>query len=209
MGENKMIKFLDILEITIQKKTKLGDEESAEGETYDLKFAPDKVIKKYTVTNPETKKDQYELMSKYPEFFVKIYNYSSKYVIMEKVQTPVPGLKELQDFTKNEAGIKWVRGGDTMTNVYSQNIIGGISEELKKGQDSKIYNHILKKAKQLKKTDLVILLTKIHNFLNKLYKTLPELKLHYLDIHGDNIGIDKQGNLKLFDINYDKNSLGQ
>ena len=33
-----MIKFLDILEINIQKKTKLGDEESAEGETYDLKI---------------------------------------------------------------------------------------------------------------------------------------------------------------------------
>jgi hypothetical protein len=201
-----MIKLLDILrEINIQRKTKLGDKESAEGETYNLKFAPDKVIKKYTITDPKTKEDQYELMGKYPEFFVKIYDYNSKYVIMEKVQTPIPGLKELQDFTKNEADIKWVKGGNNITNVYSSNVIGGINKELKQNQDGEIYNHILEKAKQLKRTDLVILLNKIHNFLNKLYKTLPELKSHPLDIHGGNIGIDKQGNLKLFDLMYDKN----
>ena len=204
MGEKiKMIKFLDILEINIQKKTKLGDEESAEGETYDLKFAPDKVIKKYTITNPKTKKDQYELMSKYPEFFVKIYDYSPKYVIMEKVQTPVPGLKELQDFTKNEAGIEWVRGGNSLMNVYSQDIVSGIDIELKKDK-SDVYNRILKEAKQLKKTDLILLLTKIYNFLDKLYKTLPKLKSYNLDIHRKNIGLDKQGNLKLFDIMYDE-----
>ena len=201
-----MIKLLDILrEINIQRKTKLGDKESAEGETYNLKFAPDKVIKKYTITDPKTKEDQYELMGKYPEFFVKIYDYNPKYVIMEKVQTPIPGLKELQDFTKNEADIKWVKGGNNITNAYSSNVIGGINKELKQNQDGEIYNHILEKAKQLKRTDLVILLNKIHNFLNKLYKTLPELKSHHLDIHGGNIGIDKQGNLKLFDIMYDKN----
>ena len=88
-------------------------------------------------------------------------------------------------------------------NIYSQDIVSGIDIELKKDK-SDVYNRILKEAKQLKKTDLILLLTKIYNFLDKLYKTLPKLKSYDLDIHRKNIGLDKQGNLKLFDIMYDE-----
>ena len=53
-------------ELNIQQKTTLGSGDSAEGEAYDLKLSPDKVVKKYTQTHPETKYAQYELMKKYP-----------------------------------------------------------------------------------------------------------------------------------------------
>jgi hypothetical protein len=198
-----MIKLLDLLELDIQKKTQLGAGNNAEGETYDLKSHPDKVVKVYINSNYNEKKDQYELMSKYPEFFVKIYKFTPKYVVMEKVKTPIPGVKELQKFTNNEASIERVRGGDPIVNRYSYDVVGGINQELKKDKNT-IYTYILKEAKQLGKTDLVLQLTKIHDFFDKLYKTLPELKTYDLDIHDDNIGLDKQGNLKLFDIMYDE-----
>ena len=198
-----MIKLLDLLELNIQKKTQLGAGNSVEGETYDIKSHSDKVVKVYINSNYNEKKDQYELMSKYPEFFVKIYKFTPKYVVMEKVKTPIPEVKELQNFINNEVGIKWVKGGDPTSNMYSHDIIGGINKELKKDKNA-VYTHILKKAKQLKKTDLVLQLTKIYNFFNNLYKTLPKLKSYDLDIHNDNIGLDKQKNLKLFDIMYDE-----
>ena len=198
-----MIKLLDLLELDIQKKTQLGVGDSAEGETYNLKSHPDKVVKVYINSNYDEKKDQYKLMSKYPDFFVKIYKFTPKYVVMEKVKTPIPEIKNLQDFVNNEVGIKQVKGGDPVVNRYSYDVIAGINQELKKNKNT-IYTHILKKAKQLKRTDLVLQLTKIHDFFDKLYKTLPELKTYDLDIHNNNTGLDKQGNIKLFDIMYDE-----
>jgi hypothetical protein len=65
---------------------------------------------------------------------------------------------------------------------------------------------ILKKIKELGQKDLEVLLLNIFNFINGFYKTLPDLNSYSLDIHSNNLGVDKQGNLKLFDIGYDSES---
>jgi hypothetical protein len=213
-----MIKLLDILkeleipslpgieeeldELNIKQKTKLGSGDSAEGETYDFKLSPDKVIKKYTLTNPKTKYAQYELMKKYPEFFVKVYKVTPNYVIMEKVKVPVTDLKELQNFINNDLNINFIRGNPE-NNDYAYDVVDAIYNELKTKKND-IFMSILDKTKQKGKFNFYNLLVKIYNFLLKLRAKVPQLNRYWLDVHRGNIGEDKQGNLKLFDIMYDE-----
>jgi len=205
-----MIKLSDILkEINIRQKTQLGSGDNVEGEVYPFELSPDKVIKKYTQTNPEIKYAQYELMKKYPKFFVEVFKVTPQYVVLEKVKTPIPGLKELQRYINNELGIKFVRGGEVLQNVYANDLVIGLFNELSSGNLS-FFNFILKQVKEAGKTDYYNLLTKLYIFLKNFKKEVPEgfMDDQYLDIHSDNIGINKQGKLKLFDINYtDPNDL--
>jgi hypothetical protein len=189
-------------ELNIQQKTKLGSGDSAEGETYDLKLSPDKVVKKYTLTNPETKYAQYDLMKKYPEFFVKVYKVTPKYVVLEKVKVPISGLEELQQFIKNDLNINFVRG-NANNNRYAGEVVHAIYSELKDNKND-MFMSILNRVKQKGKTNLAKLLVKIHNFLLNLINKVPEINKYWLDIGADNIGEDKQGNLKLFDIMYEE-----
>lgn len=199
-----MIKLIDLLnEINIRQKTQLGSGDNVEGEIYPSELSPDKVIKKYTQINPETKYAQYELMKKYPKFFVKVFKVTPQYVVLEKVKTPIPGLKELQSYINNELGIKFVRGGEILQNVYANDLVMGLFDELSSG-NLIFFNSILKQVKEAGKTDYYNLLTKLYTFFKNFKKEVPEgfTDNQYLDIHSDNIGIDKQGKLKLFDINY-------
>lgn len=199
-----MIKLIDLLnEINIRQKTQLGSGDNVEGEIYPSELSPDKVIKKYTQTNPETKYAQYELMKKYPKFFVEVFKVTPQYVVLEKVKTPIPGLKELQSYINNELGIKFVRGGKILQNVYANDLVMGLFDELSSG-NLIFFNSILKQVKEAGKTDYYNLLTKLYTFFKNFKKEVPEgfMDNQYLDIHSDNIGIDKQGKLKLFDINY-------
>ena len=199
-----MIKLIDLLnEINIRQKTQLGSGDNVEGEVYPSELSPDKVIKKYTQVNPETKYAQYELMKKYPKFFVEVFKVTPQYVVLEKVKTPIPGLKELQSYINNELGIKFVRGGEILQNVYANDLVMGLSNELSSGNPN-FFNSILKQVKEAGKTDYYNLLTKLYIFFKNFKKEVPEgfMDNQYLDIHSDNIGINKQGKLKLFDINY-------
>ena len=203
-----MIKLLDILkELNIQKKTQLGSGDNVEGETYDFISSPDKVVKKYTNINPEFKYAQYNFMSKYPEFFVKVYKITPKYVVLEKVKVPIPGLKELQRFVNTEANINWKKGTgsdpDTASrNVYATDIISGMYKEVKT-RKNKVFSEILNKAEELNNFDIQNLLVKIWNFLNKLEKKVPGVEKFWFDIQKGNIGEDVNGKLKLFDIGYE------
>jgi hypothetical protein len=212
-----MIKLINILkELNIQQKQPIG--KGDEGEVYDLQTSSDKIVKIYTseYINPKDKETQYKIMSENPKFFVKIYKYTPKYVIMEKIKTPVPNIDKLQKFINDEVGINFVRGGkypqDTsasaLHNVYSQDVVSGIYKEIKdrKINESSLYMFILKKIKELGQKDLEVLLLNIFNFINGFYKTLLDLNSYSLDIHRNNLGVDKQGNLKLFDIGYDSDS---
>ena len=198
-----MIKLLDILnEINIRQKTQLGSGDNVEGEVYPFELSPDKVIKKYTQTNPETKYAQYELMKKYPKFFVKVFKITPQYVVLEKVKTPVPGLKELQSYLNNELDIKFVKG-QGLQNVYATDLVMGIFDEISSGNLS-FFNSILKRVKEAGKTDYYNLLAKLYIFFRDFKKEVPEgfMNDQFLDIHSNNIGINPQGKLKLFDINY-------
>jgi hypothetical protein len=203
-----MIKLSDILtELNIQKKTQLGSGDSAEGETYDFVSSPDKVVKKYTKTNPEFKYTQYNFMSKYPEFFIKVYKMTPKYVVLEKVKVPIPGLKELQYFVNTEANINWKKGtgadpDNAIRNTYATDIVSGIYREIKT-RKNKIFNEILNKAIKLQKFNLINLLTKLYNFFDKLEKKVPGIEKFWFDIQKGNIGEDANGKLKLFDIGYE------
>jgi hypothetical protein len=205
-----MIKLINILnEINIQKKPQLGSGDNAEGETYDFVTSPDKVIKKYTQVNAEFKYPQYELMKKYPEFFVKVDKVTDKYVVMEKLKVPIPHLQELQNFIKKEVNLPWIRGKEgienRLFNLYSSSVVNGLYLELKEGQNN-VFRKILEKVKEDKvnKKHLYDLLMKLYSFLLNLRKSIPSLDKYYLDIHSENIGEDKQGNLKLFDIGYEE-----
>ena len=189
-------------ELSIQRKSQLGSGDSAEGETYDLKTSPGKVVKKYTQINPETKYAQYELMNKYPELFVKIYKVTPKYIVMEKVKVPIEGLEELQQFINKDLKINFVQG-DANNNRYASDVINATYNELKSNRND-MFMSILDKVKQKGKTNLTKLLIKIYNFLLRLKKQIPQLNRYWLDVHSDNIGEDNQGNLKLFDIMYEE-----
>jgi hypothetical protein len=141
-------------------------------------------------------------MKQYPEFFVKIYEVNPKYVVMEKVKVPVEGLKELQHFINKDANINFVRGGEAVSNTYASDVISGIHEEVKKNKND-VFQIILEKAKQSNKKNLEELLIKIYNFFSNASKIIPNFNNLWLDIHSENIGENKQGDLKLFDINYD------
>jgi len=198
----KDIKEDQVDELNIQHKTKLGSEDSAEGETYDLKTSPDKVVKKYTQVRPETKYAQYEFMNKYPELFVKIYKVTPQYIVMEKVKVPIEGLEELQQFINKDLNINFVQG-DANNNRYASDIINATYNELKDNKNE-MFMSILSRVKQKNQPSLTKLLIKIYNFLLRLKKQIPQLNKYWLDIHSDNIGEDTQGNLKLFDIMYEE-----
>jgi hypothetical protein len=205
-----MIKLINILnELNIQKKPQLGSGDNVEGEAYDFIKSPDKIIKKYTQVNSEFKYAQYNLMKQYPQFFVKIHKMTDKYIVMEKVKVPIDNLKELQDFIKKEVDLPWVRGKEgienRLFNSYSSDVVNGIYLELKENQNS-VFKKILEKVKEYKESKkyLYNLLIRLYNFLLNLKKSIPSIDKYWLDIHDENIGEDKQGNFKLFDIGYDE-----
>jgi hypothetical protein len=205
-----MIKLINILnELNIQKKPQLGSGNNVEGEVYDFIKSPDKIVKKYTQVNSEFKYAQYNLMKQYPQFFVKIYKMTDKYIVMEKVKVPIDHLKELQDFIKKEVDLPWVRGKEgienRLFNSYSSDVVNGIYLELKENQNS-VFKKILEKVKEYKESKkyLYNLLIRLYNFLLNLKKSIPSIDKYWLDIHHENIGEDKQGNFKLFDIGYDE-----
>jgi hypothetical protein len=189
-GSSKVI----INEIKIRHKNQLGPGDNVEGEVYDFEKQPNKVIKKYTATNPKWKIKQYNFMKSHPDLFPIVYKSNNNYTSMEKLNTNI-GIDGLAKFAKNILP-EWKLGDDIAIKLYPQDILMGLKQEMELGKFT-WFKYILKKSIESKNLQYKNLLLKLYKLLNKLNNIIS---IQDLDIHSNNIGEDGNGNLKLFDI---------
>ena len=144
-----------------------------EGTVYSHPKDSNKVIKKIENPRSDTYKN-YKLMQDYPDVFAKIYeiNEQEKYVILEKLTSPIPGLKELQNFINKDLGIIY-KPGQNQNNRFAEDVVFALFEEVKQGgEPDEVSKEIFSKLSGDKKS----LFEKIRNYLLNLQQ------IFYLDM---------------------------
>lgn len=207
-----MIKLIDILELNINKKPLMG--RGSEANVYDFNKQSDKVIKYQKGDtfgmSDRSWEDNISIMNDNPDIFVKVYknNPEKHYLILEKVDTKKV-VEEVKEMTKifidqnnkdkklfyaEDAG--WIKP-PTFEGIYkSSGIIDPINiirTGILKGNtnDIKLILNILRSH-----SDLFNIFKNWIKFI-KLVNSKIGLKI---DFSFENIGYDKQGNLKMFDF---------
>ncbi len=178
---------------------KVGSElgKGKEGIVYSHPKDSNKVIKKIENPRSNTYKN-YKLMQKYPDVFAKIYeiNEQEKYVILEKLTSPVPGLKELQNFINEDLGIIY-KPGQNQNNRFAGDVVFALFEEVKQGEVHEVSEEIFSKLSGDKKE----LFEKIRNYFLNLQQILGNKIFNdFNDVGNDNIGVNEEGKLKIFDL---------
>jgi hypothetical protein len=207
-----MIKLLDILELNIQKKPFIG--RGGEADVYDFNKQSDKVIKYQKGDtfgmSDRSWNDNISIMNDNPDVFVKVYksNPEKHYLILEKVDAKkvVEEVKEMTKIFTNQnnkdkklffaedAG--WY-GSSTFKGIYeASGIIDPISiakTGILKGNtsDIKLILNILKPYPNLFNT--------FKNWVKFIELVNSKIGLK-IDFSFENVGYDKQGNLKMFDF---------
>jgi len=207
-----MIKLVDLLELDIKQKSLVGT--GNEADVYDFKNQPDKVIKYQKGDtfglNDRSWEDNVSIMKNNPDIFVKVYKDDPKkhYLILEKVDTKKI-IKEVEEMTKifinetnkdkklffaEDAG--WYNS-PTFEGIYNASgiidpiNIARVGIENNNLSDIKLIINILKPYPNL--LDAFKKWVKFINLVNS------KIGLN-MDFHFENVGYDKQGNLKLFDF---------
>jgi hypothetical protein len=182
-----MIKLVDILkEIQIQPKKRIGY--GNQGNVYNI--GKDKVVKKSA--NPEgfsqDEIETYNLFNQHSDVFPHIYKLTKDYVIMDKLdQKP---LGDVYDFL--ETTNLW-REEDYLINIYKM-----ISNQ--NPDDLETFNQILQKAKESNRMDVYNTLKKCLDFCTRLKKVFRNKPI---DIWLPNVGVDNNGEIKIFDASFD------
>lgn len=177
----------------------LGSElgKGKEGIVYSHPEDSNKVIKKIENPRSNTYKN-YKLMQDYPDVFAKIYeiNEQEKYVIIEKLTFPVPGLEELQNFINKDLGITY-KPGQNQNNRFAEDVVFALFVEVKQGEVHEVSEEIFSKLSGDKKS----LFEKIRNYLLNLQQILGNKIFNdFNDVGNDNIGANEEGKLKIFDL---------
>jgi hypothetical protein len=181
-----MIKLRNILnEIKVNPKEKIGYGD--EGSIYNI--GTNKVVKKSTRGFTQNEIENYQLFNQYPDLFPHIYKLTKDYVIMDKLNSPGKPLMDVYNFLDNidpstKNSMPW-REEDYLTNLYYED------------NNLEIFNQILQKAKELNRMDVYNTLKKCLNFITKLKKFF---KNKPIDVHLGNVGIDNNGEIKIFDL---------
>jgi len=169
-----------------------------EGTVYSHPEDSNKVIKKIENPRSDTYKN-YKLMQDYPDVFAKIYeiNEQEKYVILEKLTSPLPGLKELQNFINKDLGIIY-KPGQNQNNRFAEDVVFALFEEVKQGDGpDEVSKEIFSKLSGDKKS----LFEKIRNYLLNSQQILGNKIFNdFNDVNIDNIGANEEGKLKIFDL---------
>ena len=179
---------------------KVGSElgKGKEGIVYSHPEDPNKVIKKIENPRSDTYKN-YKLMQDYPDVFAKIYeiNEQEKYVILEKLIFPFPGLKELQNFINKDLGIIY-KPGQNQNNRFAGDVVFALFEEVKQGDGpDEVSKEIFSKLSGDKKS----LFEKIRNYLLNSQQILGNKIFNdFNDVSIDNIGANEEGKLKILDL---------
>ena len=177
----------------------LGSElgKGKEGIVYSHPEDSNKVITKIENPRSNTYKN-YKLMQDYPDVFAKIYeiNEQEKYVIIEKLTFPVPGLEELQNFINKDLGITY-KPGQNQNNRFAEDVVFALFVEVKQGEVHEVSEEIFSKLSGDKKS----LFEKIRNYLLNLQQILGNKIFNdFNDVGNDNIGANEEGKLKIFDL---------
>jgi len=169
-----MIKLLDLL-----KETYLGGGE--QGKIYAID--KNKVKKQSNFSDGFTQDELYfyNQFNKHSNIFPKIYELTKSYVIMDRLYD-IPDLGNVLNYLEQ---INIWRDKDPMTMIYyllKDNNLSEINALLDKTKDNKtVYNSLLKYIK----------------FTKNVLDVFPNKPI---DFHTGNIGIDGNGNLKIFDL---------
>jgi hypothetical protein len=125
--------------------------------------------------------DFYNQFNKYPNIFPKVYKLTKSYVIMDRLY----GIPDLGNVLNYLEQINIWRDKDPMTMIYY----------LLKDNDSSKINILLNKIKNNKS---------VHNSFLKYIKFTQDVLNVFpnkpIDFHTGNIGVDNNGNLKIFDL---------
>jgi hypothetical protein len=188
-----MIKLVDLLkEIHTRPKTRIGS--GMQGNVYNV--GKDKVVK-YSSNTDGFDKDEiwgFNLFNKHPEVFPHIYKLAKHYVIMDKLDSPGKPIMDAYNFLddinplspKHLDSMPW-REEDSMEQIY---------KSVMKNDFTKL-NEIFEIAKKLDRMDIHDTLKKCLDFCIKLHKVLSG---KWLDIHMGNVGLDKNSEIKIFDL---------
>jgi len=207
-----MIKLLDILELNTQKKPHLG--RGSEADVYDFASQPDKVVKYQKGDtfgmSDRSWEDNISLMKDNPDIFVKIYksNPEKHYLILEKVDT-----KEIVEEVKQMTKI-FINESNKNKKLFFAEDQGWITPPTFEGiyESSGIIDPINIARRGILKDNtndikLILNILKPHsNLLNTFKKWVEFIKLVNskiglkIDFSFENVGYDKQGNLKMFDF---------
>ena len=169
-----MIKLLDIL-----KETYLGGGE--QGKVYTV--GKDKIKKQSNFLDGFTQDELYfyNQFNKYPNIFPKIYELTKSYVIMDRLYD-IPDLNNVLNYLEQ---INIWRDEDPMTMIYyslKNNDLSEINTLLNKAKNNKtIYNSLLKYIK----------------FTQNILDAFPNKSI---DFQTSNVGVDSNGDLKIFDL---------
>jgi len=175
-------------EINIRQKTKIGS--GTYKDVYDLETYPGFVAKIFSTLDNEVVYDvqeEEESGKKYPELFAQIkkVDYKKGYMVQEKVnddtfKKDVDKLKE--EIVSEAPSFKPI---DIVFYLFrhlrdnNKDAIKAIKDVLKNNDNKKFYNKLI-------------------TYLSKLSKVKRDV--FGMDVHRENFGYDKQGNIKMFDI---------
>ena len=137
----------------------------------DMEMSTEEILKKF--------KEHIEILSKYPKFFPKVKKLDKYRAAIEKLDTDT-AKKELQYFVDYINA--YIQGGNSIVTI--------LDFLIRSYKDSRIILDELKLADD-------VLIRKWYNFIILIRDEFP---IDNIDIHDDNIGIDKEGNIKLLDF---------
>jgi len=138
----------------------------------DMEMTTEDILKKF--------KDHIEILSKYPKFFPKVKKLDKYRAAIEKLDTDT-AKEELQYFVDYINA--YIQGGNTIITI--------LDFLVRSYKDSRI---VLDKLKLVDDDDIII---KWYKFIMLIRNEFP---IDNIDIHDENVGIDKDGNIKLLDF---------
>ncbi len=213
-GNSKEIVVFDSNDINIIKKEKLSDivfekfdyeddeKELTNGIEHKVYTIDDNFVlklPKHTDYNLLKSFDYHiKFMQAYPDIFPNVKRLDKYRASIEKVDT-LKAKEEIQHFydvfcwIKDINNIKSFSGTDEVlitTDMYNK-------KESINDKDKKFYHTAFVKMIEYAKKNNDLIIKRYCDFMNKLKETFGG---KYLDIHNDNIGIDKNGNIKLIDF---------
>lgn len=188
----------------IRKKEKIGS--GKDHYVYDYEGDPTKVIKvawdaedgnkfnpKSKIVQVNINKNHIDIFKKYPDFFPKVHKVTNRYAIIDKLDT-----KQIKNDEIELYRILSTIGFDDFEYITEKTAISTAYWNFanKKG----LFEKVLKKLSSNGILDESAVVKKYMNFFYKILKSSLKKKLVRLDIIGDNIGYDKDGELKLLDF---------
>ena len=192
-----MIKLINLL-YEVNELPPIGEKIGSGGSStaYAHPTDPDKIVKIYSGKYVEDFTRRVEFFKKYPKYFPKVYEYGDRYVIEDKLDNkPIKQLNATLNSLANK-----LLGDD---NPFTPDFLGYISrfdpniEDVDEYDD---YKYVVKKNPQIYKkvSSLYNLYKNVQNLVDKQPKMAHADGT--IDFHSENIGVDNQGNFKLFDI---------